>query len=101
MDINVSRGVGIREQNIYQIICPSPDTLRNKAKSSPYLLEIYRTRLDDKKTEITQLREKLRGLQKRGSESGRASALRGKSQTSNEMNTFHTPVPKAGATSKR
>ena len=49
-EINVPKGVGIQEQNIYQIICPSSNTMK---QNSPYLVEIYKNKLEEKKNEVT------------------------------------------------
>ncbi len=48
--INAPKGIGIHEQNIFQIICKSPDYMKD---NNPYLMELYRHRLDEKNHEAS------------------------------------------------
>ena len=52
---------GIHEQNIFQIICKP--SLITRGESSPYIVEIYKKKLEDKNQEIVLLRQKVTQLQ--------------------------------------
>ncbi len=47
--IHAPKGIGIGEQNIYQIICKSPDLSREK---SPYFLEFVSQKLEGRDQEV-------------------------------------------------
>lgn len=48
--INAPKGIGINEQNIFQIICKPSDQFKD---SNPYLNEIFKSKLDEKNKEVT------------------------------------------------
>lgn len=63
--INAPKGIGINEQNIYQIICKTsdhPQSIINTRERSQYLIEFYKGKLDEKAKEISRLRNQLRNL---------------------------------------
>ncbi len=70
--INVPKGIGINEQNIYQIICKTSDHLKD---GSQYLAEFYRSKLDEKTKEVSQLRSRLRVHKPRSSPARKARSL--------------------------
>jgi len=47
--INANKGIGIHEQNIFQIICKSPDYFKD---NNPYLIDLYKHRLEEKNKEV-------------------------------------------------
>ena len=58
--INAPKGIGINEQNIYQIICKTSD--HQSKDTGQYLAEFYKGKLDEKAKEVSKLRNTLRNL---------------------------------------